>query len=636
MRSLSLLVLAVVIAGCGGHGGGGSTQPAAPAPVLHSISGTVTGLSGTGLVLANGADRLSVIAGTFTFATSVATGSSFNVTVATQPSGPTQMCVVANGSGTVSGSDVTNVAVTCTTTEVHSISGTVTGLSGAGLVLANGGENLNVAAGASTFAFANSVASGSAFNVTVATQPTSPSQTCTVAHGSGTVSGTDVTNVAVSCATNSFTVGGSVTGLAASGLTLTLAGFTQNVAVPAAGPYAFTFPNALASGTQYAVSVATDPTNPVQACSVAHASGTIGSASITNVAVSCNAALEQLLVLGGATITSYFIDPSTGAPGLSSATPLGLASNLVGRIVTDATRHFVYTAISGTNAVGQYHIDASTGTPISSASTPVGSDVFDVVTTGNFAFALSGGDAWTVNLTTKTTSQALIPTSGWGGMPTGAAGFIDTSSAFVYYHENFLGCGCYSLGGFAINGATGALTSIAPNGLFSNNSPTSLGVIEPQGKYLLFAALQQVGGVMQALIGTYAIDPGTGALTQQSSVAQPSTDALTGLVVHPNGKFVYVTDGASVWGYSLSSGGVLTTNGSGLTVNGATDFSGRGTLRPAMGFNPSAQYLYVANRSEKTIAAIVVDANTGGMTLVPGTPFVLAGDVRGVISSRIP
>ena len=54
-----------------------------PAPQSYTIGGTVSGLSGTGLVLQNnGGNNLSVSAnGRFTFTTAIASGSTYNVTV---------------------------------------------------------------------------------------------------------------------------------------------------------------------------------------------------------------------------------------------------------------------------------------------------------------------------------------------------------------------------------------------------------------------------------------------------------------------------------------------------------------------------------------------------------------------------
>ncbi len=131
----------------------------------------------------------------------------------TQPSGPAQTCVVSSGSGTVGSANVTNVAVTCTTA-TYTIGGTASGLAGTGLVLQdNGGNNLAVAANGS-FTFSTPIATGVAYAVTVLTQPTGPAQTCAVASGSGTVASANVTSVAVTCTTATYTIGGTVSGLA--------------------------------------------------------------------------------------------------------------------------------------------------------------------------------------------------------------------------------------------------------------------------------------------------------------------------------------------------------------------------------------------------------------------------------------
>ena len=79
----------------------------------YTLGGTISGLRTAGLVLANGSATSSPGAGatSFTFATSLPTTSSFNVTVATQPTGET--CQVTNGQGVILVSSVDNVVVTC-------------------------------------------------------------------------------------------------------------------------------------------------------------------------------------------------------------------------------------------------------------------------------------------------------------------------------------------------------------------------------------------------------------------------------------------------------------------------------------------------------------------------------------------
>lgn len=85
---------------------------------IYSIGGTVSGLvPGSSLVLQNNMsdDLLITAEGNFTFPVSLEDGSDYVVTVKTQPTIPTQLCTVTNGTGTLAGADVTNVAVNCVT-----------------------------------------------------------------------------------------------------------------------------------------------------------------------------------------------------------------------------------------------------------------------------------------------------------------------------------------------------------------------------------------------------------------------------------------------------------------------------------------------------------------------------------------
>ncbi len=141
-----------------GGGGGGSAT--------HTISATVSGLSGTGLVLQdNGADNLTVSAnGTVSFATAVANNGAYAVIVKAQPSTPSQTCVVVGGSGTAAANVM--VQVNCST-GTFTVGGQVTGLTGSGLVLQNnGGDNLTVNQ-TGTFTFGTPVVTGSPYSVTV-------------------------------------------------------------------------------------------------------------------------------------------------------------------------------------------------------------------------------------------------------------------------------------------------------------------------------------------------------------------------------------------------------------------------------------------------------------------------------------
>ena len=296
------LLLSIVLLGCSNGSGsvadGDSSSPAGESPPpaggaqggssTYSISAAVSGLVGDGLVLQNnGANDIPVAAnGRLTFGEAIANGDAYNVTVLSQPTNPAQNCSVVGGVGTVANADVTNISVTCATPDAQSfaVGGTVTGLSGTGLVLRiNGGETTPIVADGQ-FTFATALPTGTAYTVDVVTHPSNPAQTCSVNNNEGTVGTQDVTNVAVTCSATSFAVQINVSGLQGLGLQLQLNG---NDVLSASGNGPYTFGQLVPKGAPYNVRVITQPTNPKQTCVVTNSSGTIADANVTNVAVSC-------------------------------------------------------------------------------------------------------------------------------------------------------------------------------------------------------------------------------------------------------------------------------------------------------------------------------------------------------------
>jgi uncharacterized repeat protein (TIGR03803 family) len=240
----------------------------------------VTGLpTGAALVLSNeGADSTSVATnGIFTFPTPIASGSQYAVAVATPPANDT--CVVNNATGTIASANVTNVSINCSPT-TYTIGGSVSGLaSGTSVVLLdNGGDSITVASN-TNFTFKTAITTGSSYSVSVGTQPAN--QKCTVSGSSGMVSAANVAGITVSCAP-AFTIGGTVTGLAA-GTSITLQDNGSDATVVSSNG-AFTFPTAITAGTQYAVTVSTQPA--YQGCSVVAGTGQ-AVANVTNVQVRC-------------------------------------------------------------------------------------------------------------------------------------------------------------------------------------------------------------------------------------------------------------------------------------------------------------------------------------------------------------
>ncbi len=263
----------MLVTGCGS---GGKVAPPPPA-VTYTIGGAIVGLNGAGLVLQdNGGNNLTVSQGatSFSFATPVSSGGAYSVTVLTQPLD--EVCTVSNGSGTAA-ANVASVSITCA--QLYTIGGTISGLTGSGLVLQNeGGDNLTVNANSTSFVFATPVGLGSAYKVTVLTQPTG--QVCAVTNGSGSVAG-NVTNVSVVCS-QSFTINGVITGLGKAGLVLEDNG-GDNLTVDANATH-FTFATALPSNSAYSVTVFTQPAG--ESCAVSNGSGT-ATANVSSVNIVC-------------------------------------------------------------------------------------------------------------------------------------------------------------------------------------------------------------------------------------------------------------------------------------------------------------------------------------------------------------
>ena len=308
---LALLTTSALLVGCNLRKSGSGSNPGPGSSTgPFTIGGTVSGLTSgsNGLVLQdNATDSLTISGnGPFTFKTAIVSGLSYNVSISTPPSSPPQTCTVVSGNGKAS-SNVTTVQVACSTGTGNIIAGQVTGLLGSGLVLQNNGvDNLPVIANGG-FNFATTIANGAMYKVTVQSQPTNPSQTCTVANGSGTASG-NVGTIVVTCSSGTLILGGSVSGLAGTGLVL---GNTNGDTRAISGNGSFQFAILLVSGTTYNVTIKSQPTGPAQICTIANNTGT-ATADVTNIQIVCPAVFHTV---GGQVVGLYL--------------PVGQTSNMV-------------------------------------------------------------------------------------------------------------------------------------------------------------------------------------------------------------------------------------------------------------------------------------------------------------------
>ncbi len=205
------------------------------------------------------------------------------------------------------------------------ISPTVSGLTSGTLVLRNNGADDLTITSNGTANFATRMNWLGSYSVTVGSHPAGYS--CTVSSGSGTANMAVVNSVSVSCASNS--VGGSISGLSASGLTLNYNG-SGGYSIGSGGS-SYSLPVTPNNGDSYAVTVATQPTGLF--CSLSGASGTISGSVSAN--ISCVNSKRIFM-----TATSYTgnLGGSSGADAKCAADANKPATGTYKALISDAAR----------------------------------------------------------------------------------------------------------------------------------------------------------------------------------------------------------------------------------------------------------------------------------------------------------
>ena len=115
-----------------------------------------------------------------------------------------------------------------------------------------------------------------------------------------------VTSITVTCSANTYTVGGTITGLNASGLVLLDNG--GDATTISTNAHEFTMNTGLAYGSTYAITVQTQPGG--LACSVSNGTGTVGAADVTSVSIACVSNTTILHFFAGG--SSDGVDPYAG------------------------------------------------------------------------------------------------------------------------------------------------------------------------------------------------------------------------------------------------------------------------------------------------------------------------------------
>jgi len=508
-------------------------------------------------------------------------------------------------------------------------------------VLAPGFGNALQVSAAGTFTFDARVTNGTAYSVSVETQPSSPTQYCSVANASGTVAAANVTNVSVTCG-NGYTVGGTVSGLVGQGLKLML--FDQNdccnwysaideVVANANGTFVFPIPRD-ANAYGYGVSVESEPTSPRQPCVVRNTPFTIAAANVTDVEVYCGE-FAYLANSTDNTISAFSVDATTGA--IASVGPPVTVGMSPSAIASTSDKKYLYVGNRDSNDVSVFAVDPNNGALTTSPGSPVVASsrkpralsLYSVVSRHSSYYGNSShlnsylyvANAGSNDLSVYGVDQStgvltpLSPASyATGAGPSAIA--IDHSittnpSPSFLFTANTGGSG--DISAFLINTRSGGLTPIAGSPFPSGSSVSSLavGTSNPPGDGFLYAA--NASGSAAVIYG-YSVDP-NGVLTSLAGFPFP-LPSCNYIVADQTGTYLYAAAGTNIIGYIIdrNTGALSALAGFPMAVGGNV---------LSVSIDPTNQFLYVGNGGAGTVTGFKLDEATGGLTPIPGSPFAV-------------
>jgi 6-phosphogluconolactonase (cycloisomerase 2 family) len=408
-----------------------------------------------------------------------------------------------------------------------------------------------------------------------------------------------------------YTVGGTVTGLAGSGLVLN-SDFGGDLAVSASGT--FTFSTRLLDGSAFNIGVKANPASPLQYCQVANGSGTVAAANVTNLSVTCDKGYSVGGTVSGLVGTRLVLAICKGwgdgrRGGYVCDSPLQVSTN--GAFTLGGVYPAMY---SGPFVrITQQPSSPTQRCVVGNATINIqnANDTGITVSCAEYSYVTNAADhtvsAYTLDATTGALAVVGTPIA-TGASPYAIVGTSDKRLVFVANE------GSNDVSAFTVIPTTGALTA-APG------SPFAAGT-DPQAMALFGSSYLFVANTGSDNFSFYNIDA-TGAL----SLAGPSTIATgkgpTSIAVHPNGGlFIYVANHGG-------SNDISVFDASSVFVASITPVPGSpfpaGGNPLSLAFGAGGMFLYTANpdATHPSISGFSVDPASGALAPLSGSPFPL-------------
>jgi 6-phosphogluconolactonase len=165
-----------------------------------------------------------------------------------------------------------------------------------------------------------------------------------------------------------------------------------------------------------------------------------------------------------------------------------------------------------------------------------------------------------------------------------------------------------------------ALTEIMPRTPAGTN-PSSM-ALDAAAKFLYVCNSGYIGGVASNTVSVYSVDGTSGALSEVGNPVNVGNNPVF-LTLSPTGKFLYVANGAggTISGFAVdSSGGLTQVPGSPFVLSSG----GSGTQGPGpnwIAIDPTEKFLYVANLLSSNVGAYTINGANGSLTAIAGQPF---------------
>jgi hypothetical protein len=475
-----------------------------------------------------------------------------------------------------------------------------------------------------------------------------------------------------------FTVGGTVSGLASNSVALRLNGGADLVVATNGN---FTFPGTIANGAAYTVTVQTQPTGPTQTCALANATGNIA-ANVSNVTVTCttstyrvrgalvglaggsvvlrnNGGDELTLSANGAFQFATQV-PSGGAYAVAvQAQPLGPPQTCVVTQGAGNVGAADITNVAVNCSINTYRVR---GTLAGLAGGSVvlrnnGGDNLTLAADGTFQFAtqVPSGGAYAVTVLTQplAPSQTCVVTQGAGNVAA-----ADVTNVAVNCTINTFAVGGTISGlngsGLVLRNNGGNDLGVFGNGAFTFNAPIASGanylvtvLSQPTVPFQRCAVANAGGTVLAAnitnvaitCVNTYAIGGTVSGLDVAGLVLRNSGgDDLT---VSANGAFAFAT--REILGATYSVAAVAGTPASPRhvcqVVNGAGTVNTNADVTNVEVTCEADRFAYVAHSSTVSfngpglVSALTMNHETGALAPIAGaSTFAAANGAVQIVS----